>query len=125
MGKSYEHITVRVGGMSRQALNPPTPCGSKRVDAGLLALSLLVVLDTNNPSPTLPGGLGSAGFQPGLGSVALLGTIDFAATVCQKSILEPPGSLWELIFNLREIPGAYIQPPGASGSCSNSFSNKK
>ncbi len=42
------------------------------------------------------------------------GTFHFATTVCPKSILEPPGSLWELINILREPPGAHSEPFGAS-----------
>ena len=61
-------------------------------------------------------GLVPVNFYIGLGSTAPLEISVFAATVCQKSILEPPGSLWAIIFNLRELPGAYIQPLGAARS---------
>ena len=80
---------------------------------------------SSRPLPYPPRGLGPAGFYTGVGSLAPPGIIDFAPTVCQKSILEPPGSLWELIFNLRELLFNLQELPGTSGSYSNSFYNQQ
>ena len=38
---------------------------------------------------------------------------DFAPTVSQNAILEPPGGLWGLIIELQGPPGAYFRAPGA------------
>ena len=72
---------------------------------------------SSRPLPYPPRGLGPAGFYTGVGSLAPPGIIDFAPTVCQKSILEPPGSLWELIINLQAPLGAYFEQLRASLNC--------